>query len=761
MLNKIAYFLLVLALAAMVTACGGGGGGDRAEGVAPGPEDPGGSVPPPAPELPAAPGYAEAARILAAITSAQVADSGHAEVTFQVTDETGAAITDLELENVRFVLAKLQASELGGATGEWQSYINRIEQPDTSVGPGTEPRLQSHYEDSRAGGELQNNLDGTYTYNYVADVNNLDADIQAQADAEGLDLSYEPDRTHRVAIQFGGGPNAVNPFYDWIPATGASEVFGMQIAATGNCNRCHDPLAIHGGGRIEVEYCVTCHNSGSGDAHSGNTVAMKNMIHKIHMGANLPSVQDGGEYVIYGFQNRPHDYSHVEYPQDPRNCQNCHVGTGTTNEFYPEVALTSQGDNWAEYATRDTCGSCHDNVDWDLHAGGQHDDSGCSSCHQEGGFAGSIASSHQLLIRDEAARYEAVVENVASSGPGENPSVDIRVTNPYTGEDYDILSDEPFTTSGASLNVKLAWSTTDYSNTGNGETNASAVSQSALSTATPNGDGSFNVLFEEALPDSTTPPGVAASGSGVALIDGHPVIAVEEGEDPVNIPIRDAHAFFSIDEPDAKPVPRRDSADMGACLNCHQNLVLHGENRADNLQSCVACHNPRNTDRTVRETASTPPTDGKQEESLDMKTMIHAIHAAAMRENPLQIVGFRGFNTHVYNEEHVQYPGRLGNCVTCHGDEGYELPLAAGALGTTVDTGVDRTDPADDTVITPATAVCASCHDSALATEHMLSLGGRFDTSQAAIDNGDVIEQCDLCHAAGRDHEVRRLHGID
>ena len=66
-----------------------------------------------------------------------------------------------------------------------------------------------------------------------------------------------------------------------------------------------------------------------------------------------------------------------------------------------------------------------------------------------------------------------------------------------------------------------------------------------------------------------------------------------------------------------------------------------------------------------------PPTDGKDEESIDFKTMIHGIHAAAMRENALQVVGFRGFTTYVYDEEHVHYPGDLSNCTTCHVDGGF------------------------------------------------------------------------------------------
>jgi OmcA/MtrC family decaheme c-type cytochrome len=742
------------AVLSVLTACGGGGGSDRAEGVAPGPESPGGSVTAPPPPLPTpAAGYAEADEIIAWITGASV-DAGNFVVDFQVTDGNGNAIIDLQQSNIRLVFGKLQASPLGNLTGDWQSYVNRIEQPNPDVGTGTEPKLQAFYERD---GEFTNNQDGTYRYRSIIDVNNLPADMLAQAETEGLDLSYEPDRTHRVAMQFDGGPNAQNPWYDWVPATGATEgIFHQDISATVNCNRCHDPLAIHGGNRQAVEYCVVCHNTGSTDANSGNSVAMKDMIHKIHMGANLPSVQAGGEYAIYGFRNSKHDYSGLLYPQDIRNCQNCHVGTGTTNDFYTRAALTNQGDNWNEFPTRQACGSCHDDVDFDQHFGGQPDDTNCGSCHSSTGGVGTVASSHVMAIRDEGARYVAKVESVENSGPGDFPSVDIRVTNPETGTDYDLLNDAPFTNDGASLNVKLGWATTDYTNEGNGADNASTLSQSALSTGTPNGDGSFNVVFQTAIPG-----GGAASGSGVAIIDGHPTVDMDGDGDPDNIWVKDAHKFFSIDEADGVAKPRREIVEIENCLDCHQNLVLHGSNRADNIDSCVACHNPRGTDRSVRDIANNPPTDGKQEESVHFTTMIHAIHAAGIRENPIQIVGFRGFNTHVYDEEHVHYPGDLSNCTACHGNSGYELPLASTVLGTTIDTGNDRENPHDDLVITPASAACSSCHDSATARAHMEGEGGNFSTTQSAIDNGEVVETCDVCHAEGRSHDVAELHGLD
>jgi OmcA/MtrC family decaheme c-type cytochrome len=295
----------------LLVACGGGGGGNSASGVDPGPPPPGGSVPPtPEVPVPSPSPYAKAQELITFITKVTVPSDGQPVVDWTLADGNNVAITDLGAADVRFTIAKLESSPLvGNLTGNWQSYKNSVEDPE--VGTGTESRVQATYE--REAGEFTNNGDGSYRYRFALNITDVPDDpvgLLALAASEGLNLDYDPSLTHRVAMQYDGAPGKANPFYDWVPATGATDgIFHMQIAATDNCNRCHDPLALHGGGRIEVEYCVTCHNPGSADADSTNSVDMKVLIHKLHRGASLPSVEDGGQYVIYGFNNGEHDYS--------------------------------------------------------------------------------------------------------------------------------------------------------------------------------------------------------------------------------------------------------------------------------------------------------------------------------------------------------------------------------------------------------------------------------------------------------------------
>lgn len=102
-----------------------------------------------------------------------------------------------------------------------------------------------------------------------------------------------------------------------------------DVVRTESCQRCHvDDFAFHGTtGRTSVQMCVLCHTPQSTDPDTGNTLDFPVMVHKIHMGKDLPGVKAGGKYQIIGFGNAVHDYSHIGFPTDQRNCTVCHEQT--------------------------------------------------------------------------------------------------------------------------------------------------------------------------------------------------------------------------------------------------------------------------------------------------------------------------------------------------------------------------------------------------------------------------------------------------
>lgn len=745
MIRKCLIGMFIVTLA----ACGGGGGGGSAPDVAPGPPASNGSVPPADPVTPDSglPDYEIADSLIATITDVTV--DGSTVVNFQVTDGYGNSIRDLTASNLRFHIAKLIPAE-DGSSSAWQSYINRQKVP--AVNPANAPAIQATSESAK---DLTNYGDGTYSYTFGIDIASVTSPMA---------VAYEPDLTHRVGIQFSGGATA-NPTYDFVPATGATTgILGKEVVALASCNNCHDKLAFHGGGRVEVKLCVMCHNPGTTEPNSLNTVDFKVMIHKIHRGAGLPSVQAGGEYVIYGYRDTPHNYSHVEFPQDVRNCTNCHAGsaTGTASNN-----LTTEGDSWDQMPTQAACGSCHDDLDFSLHVGGIDGDYPCALCHSDGGYKGSVADSHRILEQDAMAAFKVNIISVSNTGPGEYPVVNFSVTNPVSGDSaYDVLAGPEFT-APARFVMGLAWDTDEYNNIGNGGSNASYMATNVSSKSMANGDGTFTLISDYAIPDGSVAPFVAATGSGSIIFEGHlnKNVATDGSEDYRTVPLTFAIKSFSIDESDGMANERRQVVSIEKCNSCHFIKVNHGGNRANDTQGCVACHNPRNTDRPVRaireNNGSALPVDGKREETIDFKVLIHALHASSFREQPIEIVGYGGYSIHEFSEEHVQFPGHINDCTNCHVGDSYSLPLDSSVLATTIDTGADSADPADDTMVTPITAVCSSCHDGAMAASHMIQNGGDFTATAASISSGASTETCVVCHGEGRNADLSVSHQLD
>lgn len=162
-----------------------------------------------------------------------------------------------------------------------------------------------------------------------------------------------------------------------------------MVVSDEKCESCHSNLSLHGSNRHDAGgYCQTCHRWDETDEivrleGENEGIHFKYMVHKLHMGADL---ENG--YVVYGYRSSIHDYSHVEYPGDLRNCEACHVDE-TQLLPVPDYALPTVAP--ADYlplmsATQSACLSCHDSLDAAAHAQANTSELGesCNLCHGDG-----------------------------------------------------------------------------------------------------------------------------------------------------------------------------------------------------------------------------------------------------------------------------------------------------------------------------------------------------------------------------------------
>ena len=692
-------------------------------------------------------------------------------VEFTVTNQDGAGMTGLTAADLRFNIAKLLPGSNGAASG-WQNYINEaqggaVQASQESVAPG------------HAFGTLTGLGSGRYRYAFATDITDPAANpcpaSCTDAAGQALDIRYDPGLTHRVSIQQANRsyPHASGAF-DFVPAGGTPAQ--REVVATATCNGCHADLTAHAT-RVDTRLCVTCHNPGSSVAGTPNTtIDFKVMVHRIHYnngGAALPSVQAGVPYTI---GNR--DFSAVTFTQDVRNCTRCHDGTpGAAN-------ATPQGDRWKTQPSLQACGSCHDNVYFGsapdptrpyqtkAHPGGVVVDNGaCVLCHGSAKFADAkdIAIAHDVPARLKAAasRFRFNILGIAPVAPGSVPVVTFSITDPTRGDAaWDIKADAPFTAPGgaSALSVKLGWTTAEFGNDGSGQAFGQPVSINALTAAVPGAAaGTFSVASPVPLPAGLT-------GTLRATLEGHPA-----GDVTTPGTFTDRLAVKTVFKDAAvtgSAVARRSVVDIAKCNVCHDPLSLHGNNRTNEIGACIMCHNPNATDAGRRPTAAgvlSGGVDGKAEESIDFKRMIHGIHAGqadkgGFRNKGLVVYGFGGS---VNDFSGVVFPGRLKDCATCHVGNSYQVagpwlsPTANGIRGSTIGSGASAIDAADNLRISPTAAVCSSCHDGAVARLHMQdpSTGGSFSATEATLNVG-VVENCAFCHGDGRLFDVKTVHGV-
>ena len=143
--------------------------------------------------------------------------------------------------------------------------------------------------------------------------------------------------------------------------------------------------------------------------------------------------------------------------------------------------------------------------------------------------------------------------------------------------------------------------------------------------AADNGDQTYTVTSPVAVPAGLTGDSIAVTIEGHPLLDLNGNGVADEAPPWRNeeIPVTGAVAFCEIKDRDtgtggaggAPPqedciedgeddgTPRYQVVDINKCNNCHGKLALHGQNRTDNIDLCVTCHNGNATDIAAREEA--------------------------------------------------------------------------------------------------------------------------------------------------------------
>ena len=592
--------------------------------------------------------------IVVKIQSAAIAKDGTITARATIVDSAGRPLDRLGIATPGTASLSFIAAYIPAGKTQYVSYTTSVANPTISNNP---PQTQAAND---SGGTFTNNAIGDYTYTF-----------KTKAPA-----NFDATATHAIGVSaqrnlagygtFDEWSETGNDVFTFVP-NGSPVTVTRNVVSTTACNQCHDPLIGHGGSRLEVELCILCHTPQTINTDTGLTMDMKVLIHKIHDGANLPSVQAGTPYQIY-HRGAWEDFSTVVFPQDVRNCTTCHQNA-------------TQANNWMTNPTAVACGSCHDNVNFasgQNHAGGpQLDDSQCKNCHIPKGeldFDSSVSGAH--LIPSNAPQLPGLVLKVISvtgATPGNSPTVTFSVMD---------KSNNPVDISKiTSLRVVLGGNNVDYgtgaagirvSETPSGLTNNKGVYVYTMTNKIPAGStGSYTVSLE-AYNNVTLMPGTTSQQTAV------------DAATPVEY-------YFSVDKSAVQA--RRQVVATANCSNCHSNLqFVHGGARAY-TQECVICHNPTLT-------------DGTSKQSVDYSVQIHSIHRGENLANPY-ILG-------TTNYQSVRFPGDLRDCTKCHMPGTY-LVENVGAKAMVASPGGFTPTTA------PISAACQGCHDDQATASHTLA----------------------------------------
>ncbi|MFO0758959.1 MAG: hypothetical protein U0359_20875 [Byssovorax sp.] len=382
------------------------------------------------------------------------APGDHIGVTFKVTTTAGALIPLHELNAAGIWVA--------GPTSNYQHII-----------PSTKDAVL--IDDVLAKSTL--NDDGSYTYTfadpipdqYGVPINDTtkftDGELKGPLDAGTYTVAMVMSKDYYVEGKV--APDANSATFDF--GLNTAMLDKREVVALDNCNACHVRFQMHEGQFKNPSLCVTCHTSGAEDDGSTDmgdktpvSLDFRVMVHKIHNGAHLPSVQglttDDTGARVYG-TGTPYvigtkDYSGINFPSFPNyniamprdtgystltaanktkednvrkgvtSCFNCH---GDPDGVGPQQS-PAQGDVAYTAPSRRACGACHDDIDFSkpYAANGttmpaNPPDAACNVCHSVQGAALSVKDAHVHPVLN-AKIAPTITVNLTSVSPGSGPN---------------------------------------------------------------------------------------------------------------------------------------------------------------------------------------------------------------------------------------------------------------------------------------------------------------------------------------------------
>ena len=640
-----------------------------------------------------------------AINSAAVATDGTITVTYTIKDPMGLPLDAAGVYTPGPITLSYVAAYIPNNSEQYVAYTTRSQS-------GTAGTFQNAGPDS--GGVTTQVGSGQYQYVFHTKA------------PSGFDQTA----THTIGIYGNRNLSAFNLTNNYATATynfvpnGAAVTKTRDVVATATCDNCHDQLSHHGGNRRGVQLCVMCHTPQSTDQVTGNAVDMKVMIHKIHMGSQLPSVAGGGSYKVGST-----DYSTVVFPADPRRCVACHNAQSGAQQATAYLTNPS----------RAACGACHDNVNFATganHPGGiQTDDSQCAVCHIPQGtmdFDASITGAHVVPVDSSLlSGLNVAITGVSNTSAGEKPAVQFTVTD-------NSQNAVPLSRLG-SLSFTMAGPTSDYGYTsfGSDVTTPGYVTESALKASCSGPACTYN--FTHSIPANAS--GTYAMGVEARRIES--ILAGTPKAQSVTYGAKNQVVYFSVDG--SAIAPRRTVVQISNCNGCHVKLSLHGTLR-NQTEYCVLCHNPSNTDAAQRPNATDPAQRTLPPQGINFNLLVHRIHTGdnlpALGRN-YTVIGFGGS---VNDFSDVRFPlmsptgapGDTRNCSRCHVN-GSEKNLPLGKNVVTDPQGPIPRDPA-------ITAACTGCHADTPSAAH-------------ALANTDSLgESCTVCHRSGAQFAVDQVH---